>query len=66
MHFIDRFASFIVGWFPLGWQPDPTNVALVLWLLLWAVSIIVFGCIVGYFLFFKWRDKEVNYRSTLR
>lgn len=65
--YIHDFAVFIVGLLPPDWQVSPTVVALLLWLILWAASMVAFVWLAIYLLVYKSDSREdVDYRSTLR
>lgn len=66
MEMIDSLALAIVSCFPADSQVSPTNVALFLWFLIWAVAMIVLGGLAIYFLVYKLGGEQVDYRSTWR
>lgn len=65
--YIHDFAVFVVGLLPPDWQVSPTVVSLILWIVMWAASMVAFGWLVFCLISHKSDSREeVDYRSTLR
>lgn len=67
MSYVDKFAGLLVGLIPTDWRVNSADVAVILWILIWAFCM----CAPLLLLFKLWwgkREKipEANYRSTLR